>query len=210
MNRYFSKHKFSALFAILTHPLQGFYEIRHRSMGSVPLAILMILLFGMTYSFNRAAASFVVSDVNPQWVNMPRECGAVLLLFLLFAIGNWSVTCLMEGEGRFSDILTVTGYALLPLVLTWIPATFLSWIIAANEQTFYLIFIWFGVIWSVFLFFTGIMTVHAFSLAKTLATLFFTAISIFIIIFISVMLVNLLNQVYMFFRSVYTEVIFRF
>ena len=208
MNRYFSKSKWAALFSVLPRPLKIFYEIRYRGLGSVPLAILTILCFGATYAINRAGASIVVSDIDPRWVNLPRESMGVLSLFVLFSVANWSVTCLMDGEGRFADILTVVGYALLPLIITWLPSTALSWFIAANEQAFYYLFIWAGAIWSGFLIITGLMTVHAFSLGKTFLSLLLTAVSICIIIFVALMLVNLLNQLLTFIRSVYTEIIF--
>jgi hypothetical protein len=205
----FSKDKLSWLFRMLAHPLEAFFEIRHRGAGSPALGVLLMAAFGITYSINRIFASFIVNEANPRNVSLPAECGGVVALFLLFCVGNWSITCLMEGEGRFADIVTVTGYALLPLVLTWAPATIFSHAIAANEEAFYSIIMLAGAAWTTVLLLIGVMTIHGYTLAKTLATMFLTIVSMLVMMFVALMLVNLLNQLYVFIYSVYVEILFR-
>ena len=45
MGKYFSKEKWSYMFYTITHPMDGYYWIRHREYGSVPIAILLAGLF---------------------------------------------------------------------------------------------------------------------------------------------------------------------
>lgn len=203
------KEKIKYAFYTLTHPMDGFYEIRHRGRGSVPLAVAFVVLYSFVYSMNRMLSSFIVNDIDPRMVDSLNDLTGVLLLFLLFCVGNWSITCLMNGEGRLKDIAIVIGYAMLPMILTYIPAIIISHVIAAKEEVFYTVLITFGTAWTVILAFIGIMIVHNYTMAKTLATLFLTLIAIFIIIFIAMMLSDLMNQVYGFFYSIYTEIIFR-
>ncbi|GHV38491.1 hypothetical protein FACS189490_00520 [Clostridia bacterium] len=205
----FSKEKLSYMFRILSHPADSFYEIRHREYGSVPLALLVVVLFAVCYTCNRIFASFVVNDVDPITIDGITELSAILLLVLLFSIGNWAVTCLMGGEGRFKDILTVVGYALLPLMAAYIPATFLSLFIAAGEEVFYTFIIGFGIAWTAVLVLMGIMTVHNYTLVKTLITLFLTFLAMFIVIFFALLLADMINQLIGFFAGIYTELIFR-
>lgn len=205
MKRWFSKEKLLYPFYILTHPADGYYELRHRERGSVPVAIIITALFSFCYSMNRIHASFIVNDVDPRSVDSMNELVGVMLLFLLFCIGNWSVTCLMGGEGRFKDIVTSVGYALLPLILTFVPATLISGFVAADEEAFYYLMLVFGVAWTAILILMGIMIIHNYSLAKTIVTLVLTFCSMLIIIFIIMMLFDLLSQVYGFFRNVYIE-----
>ena len=205
MKRWFSKDKLLYPFYILSHPSDGYYELRHRERGSVPVAIIITALFSFCYSMNRIHASFIVNDVDPRSVDSMSELVGVMLLFFLFCIGNWSVTCLMGGEGRFKDTITAVGYALLPLVLTMVPATIISQYVAADEEAFYYIILIFGVAWAAILVLMGIMIIHNYSLAKTLVTLFLTFCSMLIIIFVTIMLFDLLSQVYNFFRNIYVE-----
>jgi hypothetical protein len=159
---------------------------------------------------NRIFASFIVNDVDPRSVNGLTEIGAVFLLFILFCVGNWSVTCLMEGEGRLKDIVVVTGYSLTPLIVLFIPATLLSHVVAAGEEVFYYFAIALGIGWAAILVLLGIMTVHNYSLLKTLITLIFTFFAMFILIFLGLLVYDLINQVFIFIRSIYTELIFRY
>lgn len=196
-------------FYVIAHPFDGFYEVRHREKGSIWVALLLILLFGISFTLNRRYASFVVSDVNPRGVQTFTEIFGVLLVALLFATANWSVTCLMDGEGRFRDILTVIGYSLLPLVLTFIPATIISWFIAADEESIYYLIKGVAILFTVVLMLIGIMTVHGYGFGKTILTLFLTLVALVLIVFIILLMVYLINQVWGFFDSIYTELILR-
>lgn len=203
------KEKLLYPFYVISHPFDGFYEVRHRGRGSVPVALLLIFLYGLSFSINRKYASFVVNLINPRYVNTQTEIIGVFLAVLLFAVANWSITCLMEGEGRFKDIITVIGYSMLPMVLTLVPSTILSWFIAADEESIYYLISNISVLLFVVLLLIGIMIIHNFSFGKTLVTLILTFLSLLVIIFIILLVISLVNQVYLFFQGIYTELILR-
>lgn len=209
MAEYFSKEKWKYLWYTMSHPMDGFYWIRRKEKGSVPIAFLLVFSFSICFSLNRYLAGFVVNDINPRDVNSLTELGGVLLLYGLICVGNWSITCLMDGEGRMKDIAVAVGYATLPLILTYIPATIMSRAIAADEEAFYYLLLALGIAYSAIILLIGIMQIHNYSLGKTLLTLFLTMVAVFIIIFLILLLVNLITQVYTFFHSIYMELIFR-
>ena len=201
------KEKVKYAFYTITHPSNGFYEIRHRQKGSVPLAILFVFLFAVCFSANRQYAGFVVNFVNPMEVNSLTEMITVFVLFILFCVGNWSVTCLMNGEGRFKDIVTMTGYSMLPMILTQIPAIIISNFVVQDEEAYYYLILYFGIAWFVLLVITGVMTIHNYTFGKTLITLICTFVAMFIII--ALLLYSLLTQVIAFVQSVYNEIVLR-
>ena len=203
------KEKVKYAFYTITHPSNGFYEIRHRQKGSVPLAILFVFLFAVCFSANRQYAGFVVNFVNPMEVNSLTEMITVFVLFILFCVGNWSVTCLMNGEGRFKDIVTMTGYSMLPMILTQIPAIIISNFVVQDEEAYYYLILYFGIAWFVLLVITGVMTIHNYTFGKTLITLICTFVAMFIIIFRALLLYSLLTQVIAFVQSVYNEIVLR-
>ncbi len=209
MKELFSKEKWSYFGYTLTHPMDGFYWIRHKEYGSVPIAVLMVILFSISFSLNRLYASFVVNQTDPRSVNSLTELAGVLVLFLLVCVGNWSITCLMDGEGRFKDIIIAVGYGITPATVGYTLATLLSKVIADNEQAFYGLVIAIGIAYAVMLVLMGIMQVHNYTLGKTLVTLFLTFVAVLIIIFLALLLFNLVNQVITFFKSIYLELIFR-
>ena len=204
-----NKQKIKYAFYTMTHPSDGYYEIRHRDKGSVLLALIIVFLFGVSYSVNNMYAGFVVNVSHPLSGNSMAEIISVFALFFLFCVGNWSITCLMEGEGRFKDIVIATGYAMLPMVMVFIPATIISNFIAQNEEAFYFLIMGISIGWFIIQALVGIMTVHHYSLGKTLATLFLTFVAMLIIIFIISLLASLLGQVFAFFESIYNEILLR-
>ena len=209
MGKYFSKQKWSYMFYTISHPMDGYYWIRHREYGSVPLAILMVILFSFSFTANRLLASFVVNDLDPRGVDMLYELMGVLAFYLLLCVSNWSVTCLMNGEGRLKDIAVAIGYGTVPMTFVMILSTIISQLIADEEQAFYGILIGVGIAYGVIMMLIGIMQVHNYTLGKTLLTLLITIIAALIIVFLLLLLSNLLGLVYNFFQSIYTELIFR-
>jgi len=197
------------MFRVLTNPIDSFYEIRYRDQGSVPLAVICVFLLSALFTLNRIFAGFVVNEVNPRTIDGIAEMGTLFLLLGLFCVGNWSVTVLMEGEGRMRDIVTVAGYAMLPIVLALGPATLISNVVSIEEAAFYQIIIGIGIAWTTILMLIGVMTVHNYTLLKTLITLVLTFITILILIFIGLLISYLISQIYGFLYSIYTELIFR-
>ena len=209
MKDIFNKEKWKYLKYTVSHPNDGFYWIRHAERGSVGIAILLVLIFSLCFSMNRIYASFVVNDINPRSVNSLTELVGVVVLFFMLCVGNWSITCLMNGEGRFKDIVIAVGYSLAPAIVTFILATIVSQFVAENEEAFYTILMGVGLAYTVILMLIGIMQVHNYTLGKTLGTLLLTLIAVFIIIFLMLLIVNFIAQVVNFFQSIYTELIFR-
>ena len=142
-------------------------------------------------------------------MNLPAELAGVILLYLILCVGNWSVTCLMDGEGRFKDILIAAGYALFPMMAATAAATAVSHLVAENEEAFYTLLIGLGTAYTVIMLVIGIMQVHNYTFGKTLITLFLTVVAMLIIIFLGLLVINFITQVYSFFRGIYMELIFR-
>ncbi len=209
MGKYFSKEKWQYAFYTISHPMDGYYWIRHRDRGSVPLAILMVIVFSFCFTANRLLASFVVNDLDPRTVDSFYELIGILAFYLLLCVSNWSVTCLMNGEGRLKDIAIAVGYATIPMSVVLAVGTLVSQVIADDEQAFYVLIIGVGIAYGVIMMLIGIMQVHNYTLGKTLLTLFLTFVAMLIIVFLILLLSNLIGMVFNFFRSIYTEIIFR-
>ena len=209
MNRMGIKDKWQHFFHTVSHPADGYYWIRHQEKGSLWIAFLMVLLYGIVFSMNRISSSFIVNDIEPRTVNLPAELAGVILLYLILCVGNWSVTCLMDGEGRFKDILIAAGYALFPMMAATAAATAVSHLVAENEEAFYTLLIGLGTAYTVIMLVIGIMQVHNYTFGKTLITLFLTVVAMLIIIFLGLLVINFITQVYSFFRGIYMELVFR-
>ena len=209
MKKYFSKEKWRYLLYTMNHPMDGFYWIRHRDLGSVPIAIVLVIAFSLCFSLNRISANFIVNDIEPTTVDSLEELSGILLLYGLLCVANWSITCLMNGEGRMKDIAIAIGYGCAPLIPAFLLATAMSHFITEEEAAFYTMIMGLGIAYGAVLVLIGIMQVHNYTLGKTLQTLLLTFIAVLIIIFVALLLADLIGQVVNFIRSLYIEIIFR-
>jgi len=203
------REKIKFMFYMLTHPIDAFYEIRHREKGSIGLALLVVLLAGIAFCLDKRYSSFVVNATDTREVKSILYISAIFLLFFLFCVGNWAVTCLTDGEGRMKDIITVTGYGLLPLPMFFIPATLVSQFIAGDEAVFYTLLIGIAVVWAVLLVVMGNMIVHNYTIVKELKTLVLTIVAMIIILFILLLFYSIFRQIVEFVKSLYTELVYR-
>ncbi len=209
MKKHFGKEHWKYLLYTMNHPMDGYYWIRHRTLGSVGIAVLLVIAFSLCFSLNRIGANFVVNDIEPALVDSFEELTGVLLLYGLMCVANWSVTCLMDGEGRMRDIAIAIGYAFFPMIPAFLLATGLSHFIVEEEAAFYTMIIGIGVAYTVILALIGIMQVHNYTLGKTLETLLLTFIAMLILIFVALLIGDLVGQVVNFVKSIYTELIYR-
>jgi hypothetical protein len=67
-----------------------------------------------------------------------------------------------------------------------------------------------GVAWTALMIISGIKAIHQYSVPKTLAAIVFTIGAMAIMLFVVVLLVSLFQQVYIFFSTIYSELLYRF
>ena len=101
---------------------------------------------------------------------------------------------MVDGEGKFLDIYIASAYALVPVVLINIPLLVMSNLITIKEAAFYNFFDSVSIIWTVFLFLVGIMTVHQFTMPKTIGTILVALLGMVIIVFLFVLFFALIQQ----------------
>lgn len=203
------KDKIKYSFYTLSHPFDGFYTIRYHGEGSVLLATIYILFWITSNILKHEVTSFLYNETALQLINVRQEINKILILTILFCLGNWSITTLMEGKGRLRDIYIVFGYACLPISLINIPLAFVSTWLTYSESIYYNLLIAFGWLWFFFLLFTGIMTIHQYSLSKMLVTTVLTVIAMLVLAFIYLLFFNLISQFITFMTAIYQEISFR-
>ncbi|MFC4808582.1 Yip1 family protein [Paenibacillus sp. GCM10023250] len=194
---------------LIVRPFDGFWDMKYEGKGKLKVALLILLALILTTILQKQFAGFLVNRVDPRTLNSLDDLQFTILPFLLFCIANWSITTLMEGEGKFKEIVMATGYALLPIVLINLPMTFISRFMTQEETAFYYLLNSISAIWFVVLLFVGIMTVHQYTPAKTVLTMALTVIAMGFVVFIATLAFSLGSQIYWFIYDVYRELIFR-
>ncbi|MCQ6560710.1 YIP1 family protein [Paenibacillus mendelii] len=196
-------------FYTMLHPFNGFWEMKFENKGRVKVAVGIVLLLVIVTIIKRQYSAFIVNNNNLSDLNSIDELKYILLPFLLWCVSNWSLTTLMDGEGKFKEIVMATGYALMPLVILYIPQVLYSQVITGEESSFYYLLDAIALIWFVGLLFVGTMTVHQYTAGKTIVTMVLTLVVIGILIFLGVLFFSMMQQMINFVTSIYNELAFR-
>ncbi|QHW34499.1 YIP1 family protein [Paenibacillus rhizovicinus] len=194
---------------LIVRPFDGFWDMKYEGKGKMKVSLLILLAVILTTILQKQFAGFLVNMVDPRSLNSLDDLEFTILPFLLFCVANWSITTLMEGEGKFKEIVMATGYALLPIVLINLPMTLISRFMTQEETAFYYLLNSIATVWFVILLFVGIMTVHQYTPAKTVLTMALTVIAMGFVVFIATLAFSLGSQIYWFIYDVYREIIFR-
>ena len=194
---------------IMVKPFSGFYEMKFERKGTMWLAFVNLFLVCFAMAFSNQYTGIIIDQSHPLTVNSLTDVLFVLGTLILFCAGNWSVSCLTDGEGKFKDILMAVCYAMTPLIITIIPATILSNVLVAEETGIYYILMTLGTAYFVGLVFVGLITVHNYGAVKALINVLLTFAALLVIVFLITLLFTLWQQLWAFAYSLYTELTFR-
>lgn len=194
---------------ITARPIETLEEMKYKRYQNYGFTGVILLVLFAVEILSRQQTGFRFNQHNPEELNIFIQLSFTALLFILFAAANWGVCSIMEGEGRFGEIVTVCAYALCPYILFRLCHVGLSRISTLEEQAFLSVFMATGILWSLFLGFQAIRIVHQYTSGKTVLIILLSCIGVAVILFVLFLLFALFRQIYAFGYSVYSELIYR-
>ncbi|WP_458464608.1 YIP1 family protein [Paenibacillus sp.] len=194
---------------LIFHPIDAFWDLKSDNRGRLLVAFVALVLTIIMMILQKQYAGFLVNYIDPRTINSIIEIATVAVPFFLWCTANWAVTTLMEGEGKFREIVLATGYSLIPVILIYAPMILISRFMVQEETAFYYLFNSIAFFWFVLLLFIGMMTVHQYTVIRTIITMVLTLIVMGIIVFLGALVFSMLQQLYEFGYNIYRELIFR-
>jgi len=190
----------------LFHPFDGFYEIKYRDKGSLAIATVILLLYGVLQCVSFQYTGFVMNDNAIHEMNSITTFISSLSILLLFIVSNWTVTTLFNGKGKLKDIYTVTCYSLLPMMAISAIFVFVSNFIIEEEVIILYAFNIIGMVWFVYLMIAGLCVIHEYGFGLNIVTLLITLVAAIIIVFLGILFFTLMERMISFFTLVGREV----
>ena len=195
-------------FHIIFHPIDGFWDMKHERRGSVRGACTILGLTILAFYYQSVGRGYLV---NPQgtYSGLFMQLTSVALPVLLFAVSNWCLTTLFDGEGSFKDVFMTVCYALTPVPFFLIATTFLSNFVSLTgvgiiQFVNVLAFVWAGL-----LLLFGVMVAHDYTFGKNIVTLIGTVLSMCVIMFVAILFTSLVTKMVSFVSTIVTEISYR-
>lgn len=187
------------------HPFDGFEGIKYGRMGSPVLGVCICLLLLAVDTIAYSEQGFLFNLNRPEDFNLAIQFLQSDLLVVLWCVTSWCMSTLMDGEGRIGEIWCVTTISMLPKVILTLPLVALSNVLAAEEE----FFLQFGTVcmwvWIAALLFIGMMTLHQYTLGKTVWLCVLSVLCIVCIAFLTLLFVSIFQQLVTFVQTIFRE-----
>ena len=193
---------------LIFHPFDGFWDLKHEKRGSLRGALFYLVFAIVTFTYQSAGSAYIFNP-HGNYSSILVQIISVVVPLVLWVVGNWCLTTLMEGEGSLKDIFIATCYALAPLPLLIIPATICTNFLTSTEGAMISLLESFAFLWVGILIFVGTMVTHDYSLLKNAVTCIGTIVAMVFIMFLALLFTTLLTNVVGFITALVTEISYR-
>lgn len=198
--------QFKHAFYILRHPLDGFADIRYRSMGGYTSAMIILLLVLAVVIAKTYFTSFTFQPVPVGSINIGSILTVSVTVWVSWVICHYLIGSIKQGQARFKDVFVGSAYALFPIFLLGLPLALLSNLMSLNESSIYGFLSMLIIIWSFALFFWMIQSLQNYSVGETIINSLlslFSMVMLWVLVFI---VVGLSSETVDFILTLYREV----
>ncbi len=194
---------------VLLHPFEGFEDLRWKKGGTLKYTVVIIAALFCVLIADDRFCGFQFRPLPDALFSVVPYLMRSVVFFLAWVLGNWAVCTLLDGEGTMNNICIYSSYALIPYIVSTFINVLLSHILVRDEMVFFTTIRYIGLIWTGLLLFSAVKAVHQYSVTKTCAAILLTLFAMLVILFLAVLMLSLFQKVYVFFYSLYTEILYR-
>lgn len=200
---------FKELKYIIFHPEDGFSTLHQKKSGSVIIAAFSAFLWFLATLLSRQYTSFRFNENDTDSFNVFFILLGTVGIFTAFAVANWAVCTLFDGEGSLHEIFIVCGYAIIPYWFFQFIGLIFSHILSLQESIVMATFQVIGIAYAAVLLFIGFIQIHDYSFLKTFLSVVATVIGVFLIIFVIFLVIMLIQELFYFVSSIIEESMMR-
>lgn len=193
----------------IRHPVDGFEQFRNRGIHSWAVAFVLVVLWFLIKSWEFLGIGFSFNANRAQDYSFFITFLSTVGLFILFSVANWAVCTLLDGKGTLKEIVCVTAYSLLPMLVCSVLRIVLSNMLTLEEGAFLSILTVIGIGWTLLELLAGLYAIHQYSFLGTIGAVLATVVGMFVICFLLVLFYSLMQQTVSFAQSLIEEISMR-
>lgn len=208
MKKFWNEFKYG--FYVMTHPFDGFWDLKHEKRGSMRAAHVHVLIMIIVMLCKRQLTAFLFNPNDLMAFNPVAVIGNSLLPFVLWVVSNWCFTTLMDGEGTIKDVYIASAYALVPFSIINIIAIGASYFLTEETGALYSLLNIGGMIILGAMLFFGQMVTHQYGFGKAVLTALLTVAGIMVMIYLGLLFCRVITNIVTFVSSLIYELRIRF
>lgn len=195
----------------LSHPFEGFFRMKEeKRKQSVAAAIILYAFLVFSAIAKQQLTSYMFANVEVQLtLDVLKMTISTILPYMLWVVSSWCFTSLMDGEGNLKDIFCATAVAAIPVIAVNIVLIPLSYLMTSDESNLYDFISALGTILMLAYMFLSMMSTQQYSVLKAIVTSILTLIGMMVIAFVVILIFYLIQQVWGFISSVFSEISYR-
>ena len=201
----FMESKAGLPFYVLLHPIDGFEQLKYRSLHSYKYSVGAVIAWFLVSVLSFFATGFTFNENRAIDYNLLMTLCTTVILFIFFVLSNWCIASFLDGKGKMKDIIVVTAYALLPMLASMLINVALSNVLCLEEQAFIGIVSALGYVWSGIILLMGMYAIHSYSFSRTIISIALTIIVVLVITLLIALFFTMMQQVYSFIQSLIYE-----
>lgn len=191
------------------HISDGFENMRWKKAGSLKIAWIIIILFFFSRVSEERMYGFQFRDSYDKTFSIIPYIASSFVIFIAWVIGNNAVSTFLDGEGTTVNIFIYSSYSLVPYITQSFINTVLSHFLIEDELVFMQVIEITGTLWTAILLFSAVKAVHQYSFMRTVVSIILTIAAMFIMLFLLILFMSLIQQMYLFISSLYAEISYR-
>lgn len=190
----------------LFDPVETAYLVkRDRKKKNWLSVIVIFVLVALARIGSVYLTHYPLSGTDPQNTNLLLECAVLLVPLLTWAVAQYAVTAIFNGESKFGEVLTLCSLSMVPYILLAVPIALLSNLMGTGEAGLYHALNGLMWVWIIILFLRNLKNSNDYTFGKMVFVAFITLCTVLLIWIIVVLLVAFGGQFVDFIESVINE-----
>lgn len=194
---------------VLARPNDFYYDIQSPGRARWLDAVILIVLACLARLVSLLVTGYAFETSEPHEISYLFEVFWIIVPWLTWSVSNWAVSTIVDGEGKFKEIVVGSAYVLVPYIVFIIPLAALTNILSLEEGSTYSFLMNCVFVWVVLLIIIKIKTLHDFELSKVFWTTVLSIIGVFIAWFVGIVLFGLMDKFIGFIADLIKEINFR-
>ncbi|MBE6779640.1 MAG: hypothetical protein E7545_01540 [Ruminococcaceae bacterium] len=195
---------------IMTHPFDGFWDLKWENKGTVSGATFLLASAFLIRIISERLTPFLFSNKNLTQTNTLISTCSLLIIFVLWIVSSWCLTTLFDGKGNMKDIYIYSCYCLTPYVLFTLPVLIAGQFLTLEMAALYTSLQAIIIVYCLFLLVAGTISVHQFTLARTVVMLIVSILGIVLMMFLIILCSGLIQNIVDFITQVFKEISLRY